>query len=221
MSKQGLFGKFILEKANGSPIHPDAKYIVLRYDATNDEDGIASRKALIVYARAISQSNPTFAADLLEEMANETCKAFTDKINGSSSTKENLKEEEEKVDTSKQNKLQILLKATFTSDLPLSKFVELLELDKTKDLVGLDFGKTRIIADDLTDFNFTNCNFAYSDFGSSILQRTNFTKCNLTGARFENSKLFETNFTEAKIPKIVFTDAKFVDTIFTNSNNNY
>lgn len=216
MTQQGLFGKFILKKADGSPIHPDAKYIVLRYDASNNKDGAASRKAIIVYARAISKSDPEFAADLLEEMTNETCTAFTlDKVN------EPLSVLKEDVDTSKQNKLQIILKATFTSILPLSKLVELLELDKTKDLVGLDFGKKRIISDDLTDFNFTDCNFAYSDFSSSLLQRTNFTRCNLTGVRFENSKLFETNFTEAKIPKIVFTDARFVGTIFTNSNNDY
>ena len=214
MTKQGLFGKFILKKADGSPISPNAKYLVLRYDANNDKDGNACRKAIITYARAISKSDPTFATDLLEEMTKETCKSFTQNKDLSFSLKE-------KINESRQKKLQILTTTNFTSTLPLSKLVELLELDKTKDLVGLDFGKTRIIADDLTDFNFTECDFAYSDFSSTILERTNFTRCNLTRVRFENSKLFETNFTEAKIPKVVFTDAKFVNTIFTDSNNDY
>jgi hypothetical protein len=74
-NQQGLFGKFILEKADGSPIDPEAKYIVLRYDSKSS-DGVASRRAIIAYARAISQSDPVFAADLLEEMANESCIAF-------------------------------------------------------------------------------------------------------------------------------------------------
>lgn len=210
--QEGLFNKFILKIADGSAIDSDAKYIVLRYDAKNDKDGQACRKALISYARAISNHDPNFAADLLEEMNKESAEAFN--INKYTLLKEKMNE-------SKQKKLQILTSSTFTNELPLSKLVELLELDKTKDLVGLDFGKTRIIADDLTDFNFTDCNFANSDFSSSLLQRTNFTRCNLTMVRFEYSKLFETNFTEAKIPKIVFTDAEFVNTIFTNSINHY
>jgi hypothetical protein len=73
--QEGLFNKFIISKADGSPIDPEAKYIVLRYDAKSS-DGAASRRAIIAYARAISQSDPVFAADLLEEMANESCIAF-------------------------------------------------------------------------------------------------------------------------------------------------
>ena len=43
--QQGLYNKFIISKADGSPIDPKAKYIVLRYDADNIKDGSAVRVA--------------------------------------------------------------------------------------------------------------------------------------------------------------------------------
>ena len=65
--QEGLYGKFIIRKADGTPIDPDAKYIVLRYDA-NSKDGFHSRHAIIAYARTIKAENPIFADDLLKEM---------------------------------------------------------------------------------------------------------------------------------------------------------
>ena len=43
--KQGIYGKYKLEKADGSPVDPDACYFVLRLDT--DE---AARAAMRVYA---------------------------------------------------------------------------------------------------------------------------------------------------------------------------
>ena len=74
--QQGLFGKFLIQKADGSPISPSAKYIVLRYDAES-EDGSAARHAIIAYARFINQSNPGFSRDLIEEMKVESIKSYT------------------------------------------------------------------------------------------------------------------------------------------------
>lgn len=65
--QEGLYGKFIIRKADGTPIDSKAKYIVLRYDV-DSKDGSASRHAIIAYARSIKSSNPQFADDLLKEM---------------------------------------------------------------------------------------------------------------------------------------------------------
>ena len=54
LKERGLIGKYYLEKANGKPIDPEAKYFILRYDDKgNDPIHIsACQKALAVYANA-------------------------------------------------------------------------------------------------------------------------------------------------------------------------
>jgi hypothetical protein len=66
--------KFILKKADGSPIDPEAKYIVLRYDANNFKDGFAARHAIRKYAKMIQHTNPVFALDLLKAVKDEYIK---------------------------------------------------------------------------------------------------------------------------------------------------
>lgn len=71
---EGLYGKFIIRKADGSPIDPEAKYIVLRYDANNHKDGPACRYGISAYAKAIKSYNLQFAEDLLKGMEIEHIK---------------------------------------------------------------------------------------------------------------------------------------------------
>jgi len=52
----GLFGKFFIEHADGTPIPPEAKYYVLRYDE-NSKTGEAARKALKVFAESIDKND--------------------------------------------------------------------------------------------------------------------------------------------------------------------
>lgn len=73
LQQKGLYGKFIIRKADGSLIDPEAKYIVLRYDA-NSKDGNCSRAALLKYTSLIKSFNPQFADDLLKEIEIEQIK---------------------------------------------------------------------------------------------------------------------------------------------------
>lgn len=73
LQHKGLYGKFLLQKTNGSPIDPEAKYIVLRYDA-NSKDGNLTRAVLIKYASLIRSFNPQFADDLLKQIEIEQIK---------------------------------------------------------------------------------------------------------------------------------------------------
>ena len=71
--QQGLYGKFIISKADGSPMNPKAKYIILRYDA-DSKDFWPSSAAIRKYAELISTTNVEFATDLIKEMNNEYLK---------------------------------------------------------------------------------------------------------------------------------------------------
>lgn len=64
MSEQrGLYGKFIIEKANGEPLDPEAQYFVLNYA----QDPHA-RAALRAYAKSVQSENPDLARDLRIEV---------------------------------------------------------------------------------------------------------------------------------------------------------
>ena len=56
---RGLYRKYRIEKADGSPVSPDAEYFVLRLDTDP-----AARSAVLTYAFEIEESNPAFARDL-------------------------------------------------------------------------------------------------------------------------------------------------------------
>jgi hypothetical protein len=62
---KGLYGKYIITKANGEPIADDAKYFVLRYDRAA-ADGQAARLALLAYTCLVH--NPVLAGQLLEAL---------------------------------------------------------------------------------------------------------------------------------------------------------
>jgi hypothetical protein len=61
----GFRQKYNLEKVNGHPIDPMAKYFVLRYDAEGDPH---ARVALEAYARSVVVDNYTLANDILKEL---------------------------------------------------------------------------------------------------------------------------------------------------------
>ena len=52
----GIYGKYIIQKANGEPTDPHAQYFVLRADTD-----IHARKALRAYAKSVMTKNPELA----------------------------------------------------------------------------------------------------------------------------------------------------------------
>lgn len=56
---QRLFGKYIIQKSDGTPVDRHAAYFVLRLDADP-----AARHAMRAYARAIKKESPDLAADI-------------------------------------------------------------------------------------------------------------------------------------------------------------
>lgn len=68
MSERGIYGKYVISKADGSEIDPEACYFVLRLDT----DG-AARKAMGQYARSCRKENPLLAErirDCVSELEN-------------------------------------------------------------------------------------------------------------------------------------------------------
>jgi hypothetical protein len=65
---KGLHQRYIVEKANGDTMNPNAEYFVLRVDPYgNDPKHIAAcRKALMTYANEIKDHLPELSKDLIE-----------------------------------------------------------------------------------------------------------------------------------------------------------
>jgi hypothetical protein len=61
---RGLYGKYIVSKADGSPVAPKAYYLVLRLDA--DED---ARAAALMYAAHVRKWNPKLAEGIEKKVA--------------------------------------------------------------------------------------------------------------------------------------------------------
>lgn len=82
MTKQnGLYQKYTVQKSDGTPIDPNAKYFILRYDK-NDDFGKYSRRAIFEFAKW-AQRNPEFkqlAEDLLYELAERSSQIYGDMI---------------------------------------------------------------------------------------------------------------------------------------------
>ena len=57
--KKGLYGKYVIEKADGSEVDKGADYFVLRLDKD-----IHARKAALGYAESVSNENPILAIEL-------------------------------------------------------------------------------------------------------------------------------------------------------------
>lgn len=66
MDTKGLYGKFIIEKADGSALHPLARYFVLNYGL--DENGQPfdrhARLALTTYIQSVYDENPELGTEL-------------------------------------------------------------------------------------------------------------------------------------------------------------
>jgi hypothetical protein len=58
-SQRGYYLKYKIEKADGTPLDPNAKYFVLRHD-----NSPAARVALAIYANEVKQEYPELAKDL-------------------------------------------------------------------------------------------------------------------------------------------------------------
>jgi hypothetical protein len=59
---KGLYQKYVVQKADGSPLDPDAEYIVLRIDRGVYVE--ACRAGVAEFARAVRPLNPILADDL-------------------------------------------------------------------------------------------------------------------------------------------------------------
>ena len=75
MAEFGLFRKYLVAKADGSELEPEAKYFVIRYDAAA-KHGSQGRAALKLYSAGIKFSMPDLAEELLEDLGAEAKKAF-------------------------------------------------------------------------------------------------------------------------------------------------
>ncbi len=63
--ERGLYGKYILYKADGSPVDPDARYFVLRLDEKGEPNHVqASRRAVELYAYEIEDSHRQLSRNL-------------------------------------------------------------------------------------------------------------------------------------------------------------
>ncbi len=63
---KGLYNKYIIKKANGTPVSPEARYIVLRIDSGKYVE--ACRKGVMAFAEAVKPQNPDLAIDLEIEL---------------------------------------------------------------------------------------------------------------------------------------------------------
>lgn len=64
---QGLHRKYLIHKADGSPVDPKAEYFLLRLDEHADPKfREASRKAVLCFAAEIEECLPELASDLRE-----------------------------------------------------------------------------------------------------------------------------------------------------------
>ncbi len=70
---EGLKTKYIIEEADGSPIHPEAKFFVLRYDKHMKDKVFLynARIALLQFCTAMMGTNPKLAHELSNEIMNE------------------------------------------------------------------------------------------------------------------------------------------------------
>lgn len=60
---KGLFQKYLIHKADGSAVDPDADYFVLRLDKD-----LHARQAATAYAFSVRQENPALAKDILDKV---------------------------------------------------------------------------------------------------------------------------------------------------------
>ena len=76
---KGLYNKYKIEKTDGTPVDPDAKYMVLRYDKPDNIYHAAVRKALQTFAKEIKQTNLNFSEELDWELLQTHLNFFKEK----------------------------------------------------------------------------------------------------------------------------------------------
>lgn len=83
MNNEGLKSKYIISKADGTPIDPKAKYFVLRYDQHMKDKGFlkASRLALARFCREIVLTFPALSQELWESFTGEVLEEHYGKLN--------------------------------------------------------------------------------------------------------------------------------------------
>jgi hypothetical protein len=63
---KGLFGKYVIQRSDGTPVDPKDEYFVLKVSGDGDPKHIeACRKAAITYANEIKGLLPELADDLI------------------------------------------------------------------------------------------------------------------------------------------------------------
>lgn len=67
---KGFYPKYIVKKSDGSPVNPNNKYIILRYDK-DDEYGEVTRYLLLIFCRLIKPFAKKFSLELRDEMVEE------------------------------------------------------------------------------------------------------------------------------------------------------
>jgi len=65
---KGLYGKYSLKKADGREVDSDGEYFVLKLNSKDKVHGLASRRALLAYARTLQSFRhlPELQQDLLD-----------------------------------------------------------------------------------------------------------------------------------------------------------
>ena len=66
MKPQGLFKKYALRHADGTPVDADGIYFVLKLNSKDDNHHAAAISAAIAYASVIGSSDPFLAAGILQ-----------------------------------------------------------------------------------------------------------------------------------------------------------
>ena len=75
-AKKGLINKYNIEHTDGSPVNPNAKYFVLRYDGEMSDKVFlrANRLAISKFVKEISSHNLNLSQELWDDLANEIMK---------------------------------------------------------------------------------------------------------------------------------------------------
>lgn len=80
---QGLFGKYLISKRDGSPLDPSALYFVIRYDYSASH-GVIGRKSILAYIKAIRDMRQTdlypLALDLGKDLMQSYPEECSDRI---------------------------------------------------------------------------------------------------------------------------------------------
>lgn len=81
MKEKGLYGKYIITRADGKPIDPENEYFVLKIEGKGDKEHIeACRRAILVYADEIEEHLPELANDIYNKFDYTKCECCEKKL---------------------------------------------------------------------------------------------------------------------------------------------